>query len=129
MYALWSLGVNAVIFYTNSIFESAGSSLDPSLATIIVGIIQSLATCSSIFFVDRAGRKILLLISSAVMCVSLVLLGVFFQLQDLGKDGGLGWLPLVCLMVFMVAFSIGYGPIPWMMLGELIPLKVKGTSS
>ncbi len=115
-----------MIFYTANIFNSAGSTLDSNLSTIIVGIVQFVATCSSIFLVDKAGRKILLLISSAVMCVSLVVLGVFFRLQEDGKDEGLGWLPLVCLMIFMVAFSIGYGPIPWMMMGELIPQKVKG---
>jgi len=118
-------GINAVIFYTSDIFESAGSDLSNSLSTIIVGIVQFIATCSSIFMIDKAGRKILLLVSSSVMCVSLVVLGVFFQLKDNGKADGLGWLPLICLMIFMVAFSIGYGPIPWLMLGELIPQKVK----
>lgn len=115
-----------MIFYTKNIFKSTGSDLDENLATIIVGIVQFLATCSSIFLVDRAGRKILLLISSTLMSVSLVVLGIFFQLQDNGKGDGIGWLPLVCLMIFITAFSIGYGPIPWMMLGELIPQKVKG---
>ncbi|CAL8087068.1 unnamed protein product [Orchesella dallaii] len=118
-------GINAVIFYTSDIFSSAGSTMDENLSTIIVGIVQFVATVSSIFFVDRAGRKILLLISSAVMCGSLVVLGIFFQLQADGKDEGLGWLPLICLMLFICAFSIGYGPIPWLMLGELIPQKVK----
>lgn len=119
-------GVNAVIFYTSDIFKSAGSSMDDNVAAIVVGVVQCIATVSSIFLVDRAGRKILLLISSAFMCSSLVVLGIFFKLQSDGKGEGLGWLPLLCLMIFMIAFSIGYGPIPFVMLGELIPERVKG---
>lgn len=108
-------GINAVIFYTGKIFESANSGMSEKLQTNIVGIVQFIATCCSIPLVDRAGRKILLLISSAFMGVSLVVLGIFFQLDDNGKSEGLGWLPLVCLMIFITAFSIGYGPIPWLM--------------
>lgn len=118
-------GINAVIFYTTDIFKSAGSSMNDSVAAIVVGVVQCIATASSIFLVDRAGRKILLLLSASFMSASLVVLGIFFKLQKDGKADGLGWLPLVCLMVFMVAFSIGYGPIPFIMLGELIPERVK----
>ncbi|ODM88243.1 Facilitated trehalose transporter Tret1 [Orchesella cincta] len=118
-------GINAVIFYTYDIFQAAGTTMDENLSTIIFGSVQFGATVSTIFFVDRAGRKILLLVSSAVMCGSLVVLGIFFHLKENGNDEGLGLLPLICLMLFTWAFSIGYGPIPWVMLGELIPQKVK----
>lgn len=120
-------GINAVIFYTVEIFEDAGSDMDSNLSAIIIGIVQVVATFAAVMFVDRAGRRILLLLSDVVMCVSLVLLGIFFQLKE--NDGSvtesLGWLPLISLILFIVAFSVGYGPIPWMMTGELLPPNIK----
>lgn len=72
----------------------------------------------------------LLLISSGFMCLCTLLLGVFFYLKDNGEDvSAITWLPLVSLCVFMITFSIGFGPIPWMILGELFPPAIKGTAS
>ncbi|CAL8133475.1 unnamed protein product [Orchesella dallaii] len=122
-------GVNAVIFYTTDIFHSAGASLPDYLSTIIFGVVQLSATVLSTLLVDKAGRKILFLTSSAVMCVSLIALGIYFQLKSEGKNEGLGWLPLVSLMLFICAFSIGYGPLPWLLLGEMIPQKVKARAA
>ena len=112
----------------NSIFEDAGSSLDDSVATIIVGIVQVVATAASTMLVDRAGRKILLITSDVVMGLSLVMLGAYFFLQEdnnpVYKD--IGWLPLISLIIFILAFSLGYGPIPWMMVGEILPPRALG---
>ncbi|OXA48919.1 facilitated trehalose transporter Tret1 [Folsomia candida] len=119
-------GINAVIFYTSDIFEAAGSDLPALESAIIVTGIQVFATLGAVFVVDKLGRKILLIASASVMCVSLVALGLFFMLQSHSLDNGIGWLPLVSLMIFITAFSIGFGPLPWMMLGELLPAKTKG---
>lgn len=123
-------GVNAVIFYTSQIFEAAGSDLDPNVSSIIVGVVQFVATFVSTLVVDRLGRKILLICSAGVMCICQLLLGVFFYLKDDGQDvKDIGWLPLLSLCLFMVAFSIGFGPIPWMMVSELFPPSTKGFAS
>ncbi|XP_067006760.2 facilitated trehalose transporter Tret1 isoform X2 [Anabrus simplex] len=123
-------GINAVIFYTVDIFEAAGSTLAPSVATIIVGVIQVVITYVASLLMDRAGRKILLLLSSGVETLCLGLLGLYFCLKDSGTDvSNLGWLPLVSLAFFVVVFSLGFGPIPWMMMGELFPASVKGAAS
>ena len=113
-------GVNAVIFYTTDIFEDAGSTIDSSLATIIVGIVGSLSCFAGVVLVDRLGRKVLLIASEAIMGVCLLALGVFFFLttDDDSLKETLGWLPLVSLMLFIFAFSIGFGPIPWLMMGK-----------
>ena len=116
-------GIDAIIFYTVSIFHSAGSEIDDHLATIIVGLVQLVANFASLFVVDRAGRKPLLIASGALMCVALTALGTHFYLQKYGMDQGLGLLPLISLMVFMVGFSIGYCSIPFLLMGELIPEK------
>lgn len=70
---------------------------------------------------DRAGRRILLLISISVMTLSLGALGSFFFVRDLDAELAetLGWLPLTSLSIFIIAFALGFGPIPWLMVSEL----------
>lgn len=60
-----------------------------------------MATMVAVLIVDKLGRKILLAASASLMCISLVVLGLFFSLKEHSKDEGLGWLPLVSLMVFV----------------------------
>lgn len=121
-------GINAVIFYSNTIFKDSGSDLDPGVSTIIVGVIQVVATFVSSLVVDKLGRRLLLLFSIVVMGICLCGLGVFFYLLDANSDaiGSLGWLPITSLCLFMVAFSLGFGPVPWLMAGELFAPDIKG---
>jgi len=124
-------GINAVIFYTVQIFKDAGSTMDSNLSSIIIGIVQVVATMVAVVLVDRAGRRILLLISDVAMCAAIAVLGIFFQLKDNDESvkDSIGWLPLISLIIFITAFSVGYGPIPWMMMGELLPPNVKGQAA
>lgn len=120
-------GINAVIFYTNDIFTSAGSNISPVIATIIVGVVQTIATYISSLLVDKAGRKILLLQSCVIMGICLIILGVYFKLKVDGYQvASIGWLPLLCMVLFIVSFSMGFGPIPWMMMSELFPVEFRG---
>lgn len=122
-------GINAVIFYSNNIFESAGSNLDPTISAIIIGVVQVIATFVSILLVDKAGRRILLLLSDFIMGVSLCVLGVYFFMKSTTDVSGIGFLPLLSVVVFIVMFSLGFGPIPWMMVGELFAPEVKGIAA
>lgn len=123
-------GINAVIFNTSAIFASAGATIPAAIATIIVGVIQVVATFASSLAVDRLGRRVLLLFSALVMCLCLTALGVFFFLKETHGDEAsivqaISWLPLLSLSLFFVAFSLGFGPIPWMMAGELCLIDIK----
>jgi MFS family permease len=123
-------GINAVIFYTNNIFTAAGSDIDPVIATIIVGVVQTLATYVSSLLIEKAGRRILLLQSCIIMGVCLIILGIFFKLlQDEYDVSTVGWIPLLCLVLFIISFSLGFGPIPWMMMAELFAVEFRGTAS
>jgi len=123
-------GINAVIFYAQDIFEAAGSTLEPSICSIIVGVVQVLMTFASAVLIEKAGRKLLLLQSSIVMGSCLITLGVYFKLKDGGSDvSAIGWLPLAAVVLFIVSFSLGYGPIPWLIMGELFAPDVKGLAS
>lgn len=73
-------GVSAVVFYSNSIFKAAGSSLDKDLSSIVVGACLAGATFVSLFLVDRLGRRVLLLGSGAACFVCNVILGIYLLL-------------------------------------------------
>lgn len=123
-------GINAVIFYSNTIFASAGSSLDPNISNIIVGVVQVIVTGIATILVDKAGRRALLLFSDFVMALCLGVLGFYFFLKERGDDvSQISFLPLLSVVFFIVVFSLGYGPIPWMMVGELFAPEVKGSAT
>lgn len=124
-------GINVVLFYSQSIFEKAGSSMDPAVATILVGIVQVLASCATPLVADRLGRKIILLFSAAGMAVGLGLLGLFFYLDHEKSPlaASLSWLPIVSLIGFVIVYCVGFGPLPWAVFGEMFPSNVKSVAS
>jgi len=105
-------GIDAVVFYTVDIFREAGTNLDSNLSTIIVGGVQVISFFLSGVLIDRAGRRPLLLISATFMAISIFALGLFFKLSkdDPSVKDSMGWLPLSSLVLFCIAFSIGFGP-------------------
>lgn len=124
-------GINAVIFYTVKIFREAGSTIDENLCTIIVGAVNFLSTFVATVLIDRLGRKVLLYISNAAMIITLFILGGFFYAKNSEYEGidNYGWLPLVSFVIFVIGFSLGFGPIPWLMMGEILPAKVRGSAA
>lgn len=101
-------GINAVIFFAQDIFQAAGSTLDPAICTIIVGVVQVVMTVTSALLVEKAGRRLLLLQSSVIMGCCLVALGIYFQLKEGGQDvANLSILPLGSVVLFIVCFSLG----------------------
>lgn len=120
-------GINSVIFYSSKIFDAAGSTLSSSVCTILVGLAQVVSTLVSMVLIDKAGRKILLQISAAAMAVCLSVLAYFFMKKERGDDvSSMGLLPVVAVIVYILLFAIGFGPIPWMMSGEVLPADIKG---
>ncbi|KAF7389254.1 hypothetical protein HZH66_010391 [Vespula vulgaris] len=119
-------GVNAIIFYVGSIFSSAGGSLKPDVASIIVGAMQVGAVFVSTLIVDRLGRRLLLSVSIVAMFLCTLILGIYFYLTTVTDTSNIGWLPLLSVCVFIILFSLGFGPLPWMMIGELFAPEIKG---
>ena len=90
---------------------------------------QFIATFVSVMVVDKLGRRLLLLVSAIVMAISTIAMGVYFYLKDSDVNvSNLGWLPVCSLCVFIVMFSIGFGPVPWLMMGELFSSDIKGVA-
>ena len=79
---------------------------------------------------DRLGRRILLLVSALFMTVSISLLGMYFYFAKHEPDvaQSMAILPVVSLSVFVAMFSIGFGPIPWLMMSELFSPEVKSSA-
>lgn len=124
-------GIDVVQFYTQTIFEATGSSMPAEISSILMGSVQFLAGFITPLFVERLGRKVLLLASAIGMVISEVPLGIYFYLNtetdfDVEK---IFWLPTVSLMVYIVAFNYGFGPLPWTVMGEVFPSSVKSIAS
>ncbi|KAK4429263.1 Sugar transporter ERD6-like 6 [Sesamum alatum] len=123
-------GTNGVIFYSTTIFESAGIS-SSNAATVGVGAIQVIATGVSTWLVDRTGRRILLIVSSSGMALSLLVVAISFFLKGFVAEDSLlygifGITSVVGVVCMIVAFSLGMGPIPWLIMSEILPPKIKG---
>lgn len=124
-------GINALIYFTTTIFQKAESSLSSDIETIITGIVQLLGTLLAVMIIDRAGRRILLLASAVTCAFTALIIGVFFEAksQDPHSTMSLSWLPLVSMCAFFLIYSIGYGPISWILIGELFDVDIKGLAA
>ncbi|KAL3278380.1 hypothetical protein HHI36_013708 [Cryptolaemus montrouzieri] len=120
-------GINAVIFYTTSIFRASGSNMSASICTTIIGAVNLISSFIANGLIDRLGRRVLLQLSSILMTLGLGCLGFYYYVKEilLIDVSEYGFLPLTNLIIFVAGFSIGFGPIPWLMMGELVPVEVK----
>ncbi|XP_012862839.1 solute carrier family 2, facilitated glucose transporter member 8 [Echinops telfairi] len=104
-------GINAVMFYAETIFEEAKFK-DSNLASVVVGVIQVLFTAAAALIMDRAGRRLLLVAAEPVEAST-----------------GLAWLAVGSMCFFIAGFALGWGPIPWLLMSEIFPLHVKGVAT
>ncbi|KAM4745140.1 solute carrier family 2, facilitated glucose transporter member 8 [Anableps anableps] len=130
-------GINAIMFYAQNIFEQAHFK-ESNLASVIVALIQVIFTGVAALIMDKAGRKVLLVISGVVTMSSTTAFGVYFYLvskipsaASVGAAAAephpdLTWLALASMTIFIAGFSIGWGPIPWLIMSEVIPIRVRG---
>ncbi len=119
-------GINMVIYYAPTIFNFAGlpSASAAILASVGVGVVNVVLTVVAMMLIDRIGRRPLLLISLAGMAPSLFVLGLAFSLPQLSAS--LGWIAVVSLMSYVGSFAVGLGPVFWLVLSEIYPLRIRG---
>ncbi|XP_022940506.1 sugar transporter ERD6-like 6 isoform X2 [Cucurbita pepo subsp. pepo] len=123
-------GINAVLFYSSTIFAAAGVK-SSNAATFGLGAVQVIATAVTTWLVDRAGRRILLIVSTAGMTFSLLIVSSVFFLKGHTPDtsnlfGILSTLSVVGVVALVVFFSLGLGAIPWIIMSEILPINIKG---
>lgn len=116
-------GINAIAYFTPKIFAEAGFS-DPRnaiLATVLVGVVNVLATFLTILIIDRFGRRRLLLISQAGVIVTLLFLVLSFATENAFVDR----FAVIALVSYIFLYSVGLGPIVWVLISEIFPLTVR----
>lgn len=123
-------GYGAIIYYAQEILSLTGSSIEAGVGVMIVTGIQLLASLAAIVVIDRVDRRKLLLSSGLVDAASLTGVGLFFFIQTYDKEYAsyITWLPLLGLILYQVAFALGIGIIPYVLLGELFSINVKGAA-
>jgi sugar porter (SP) family MFS transporter len=117
-------GINTVIYFAPQIFQAAGLSGNSAsiLATAGVGAVNVLLTIVSMWLIDRAGRRVLLLWSLGGMAAMLALLAAGFALGT----SSLAWLTIGSLAAYVAFFAVGLGPVFWLLIAEIFPLAVRG---
>uniref|UniRef100_A0ACD5YKT1 Uncharacterized protein n=1 Tax=Avena sativa TaxID=4498 RepID=A0ACD5YKT1_AVESA len=117
-------GINALGFYTSYIFSSAGFS--GKLGTTLIGIIQIPITLFGALLMDRSGRRALLLVSSSGTFVGCFLTGLSFYFKAQGLYTELiPTLALYGILAYYAAYSIGMGPVPWVIMSEIFSIDMK----
>ncbi len=118
-------GINTVIYFAPTIFQSAGlsSAAISILATAGVGAVNVIMTIVSIRLIDHLGRRQLLFWSLGGMAVTLFVLSGAFRV---GISGQLGWVAVVSVAAYVGFFAIGLGPVFWLLIAEIFPLALRG---
>jgi SP family sugar:H+ symporter-like MFS transporter len=128
------VGINVVFYYGAVLWQAVGFSENDALAINVLSGALSIGACIvTVLLIDRIGRKPLLWIGSAGMAVSLALVVWAFASGSL-VDGhlqlpeGMGTLALVAANAYVVFFNISWGPVMWVMLGEMFPNQIRGSA-
>jgi sugar porter (SP) family MFS transporter len=119
-------GINTVIYYAPTIVQMAGipSASGAILATSGIGLVNVLMTVVAMVLLDRVGRRPLLIGGMLVMAIALAVLGLAFALT--GLAGSLGAIAVASMMVYVGAFAVSLGPIFWLLIAEIYPLRIRG---
>jgi len=128
------VGINVVFYYGAVLWQSVGfTESDALLINVISGGLSIAAVTVTVLLVDRIGRKPILLIGSIGMAVALATVVVAFTNATTAADGSLtlegiyGPLALVAANVYVIFFNFSWGPVMWVMLGEMFPNQIRGT--
>lgn len=119
-------GINTVIYYSSMVFLRAGLK-SPILGSILAGAINLGFTAVAATLMDRRGRKPLLQASFAGMAVSLVAVAVAILVP--ARPTVQGILTVALMLLYVAAFAVGCGPIPWVVLSEILPPRIKGPAA
>ena len=129
MFAQICTGINTIIYYAPTIFKTAGfdSNLTAIYATTGIGVVNFVMTIVAVFFTDRLGRKPLLYFGLTGVMLSLFALGTSFAFADV-LGASLKWVAVGSLVTYIICFAMSLGPIGWILVSEVFPLKIRGVA-
>ncbi|MBE1584359.1 SP family sugar:H+ symporter-like MFS transporter [Nonomuraea angiospora] len=128
------VGIDVIFYYSNSLWKSVGFDESASFGlSVLSSLINVLSTIAAIVLIDRVGRRRLLLVGSAGMVASLILVSIGFAQSvtvrgELTLPGSWGPLTLIGANAFVVCFAISWGPVVWVLLGEMFPNAIRGVA-
>jgi SP family sugar:H+ symporter-like MFS transporter len=129
------VGINVIFYYGETLWKLAGVSEEAALQRNILSGVVSIAACIvTIMVIDKIGRKPLLLIGSAGMAVSLFAMAYAFNSGTLDATGQLqltsnmGMVALIAANLYVIFFNGTWGPVMWVMLGEMFPNQIRGSA-
>jgi SP family sugar:H+ symporter-like MFS transporter len=129
------VGINSVFYYGATLWQAVGfTSADALAINVVTGVVNIVSTLVAMAFVDRVGRRPLLLWGSAGMAVTLGVLVAAFSTATVGAGGHValsphaGIIALVAANLYVFAFGVSWGPCVWILLGEMFPNRIRGTA-
>lgn len=127
MFAQICTGINTIIYYAPTIFKTAGfdSNLTAIYATTGIGVVNFIMTIIAVFFTDRIGRKPLLYFGLTGVMLSLFALGTSFAFAGV-LGSSLKWVAVGSLVTYIICFAMSLGPIGWILVSEVFPLRIRG---
>ncbi len=129
MFAQICTGINTIIYYAPTIFKSAGfdSHITAIYATTGIGVVNFLMTIVALYFTDKLGRKPLLYFGLTGVMLSLFALGASYSFADVLGDTQ-KWVAVGSLITYIICFAMSLGPVGWILVSEVFPLKIRGIS-
>ncbi|MDN3476455.1 sugar porter family MFS transporter [Pseudoalteromonas sp. APC 3355] len=127
------VGINVVFYYGAVLWQAAGfTESDALLINVISGMVSILAVFITMYFIDKVGRKPFLLIGSIGMTITLAAMVYAFLNAETGTSGNLelgeqGVVALVAANAYVFFFNLSWGPVMWVMLGEMFPNQIRGS--
>ena len=129
------VGINVIFYYSNVLWQAVGfSESEAAWSTVITSVINVATTLIAIALIDKIGRKPLLLIGSTGMAVTLLTMSVIFANATVGADGvpalpeGTDIIALIAANLFVVSFGMSWGPVVWVLLGEMFPNRIRAAA-
>ncbi|XP_067868138.1 solute carrier family 2, facilitated glucose transporter member 6 isoform X2 [Heterodontus francisci] len=147
-------GITVILVNMQLIFDSTSVILKGCYDAVLVGLVRLVSVCVAAWLMDKAGRRKLLFVSGAIMFISTLALGVYIKQDELknyhtntnvsivNADNltvkhllqhkmaqWLTFIPLISAMVYIFGYGLGWGPITWLLMSEILPIKVRGLAS
>ncbi|KAM7003694.1 solute carrier family 2, facilitated glucose transporter member 6 [Passerculus sandwichensis] len=141
-------GVTCILVYLQPIFKKTSVILKAEYDAALVGLVRLSAVVIAAVSMDKAGRKILLFVSAGVMLVSNLTMGLYIHFEPASHNGTVAnttlassanlpaeptnyitLIPLLATMFFIMGYAMGWGPITWLLMSEILPLKARGVAS
>ncbi|XP_077324297.1 solute carrier family 2, facilitated glucose transporter member 6 [Lithobates pipiens] len=140
-------GINPILTYLEPIFNRTKVILPGKYDAALVGLVRLLSVLVAAIVMDKAGRKILLFISGSLMMVASLAMGLYVHFTVDAKHNSttfnttligpgphvepnyLTVIPLICIMLYILGYAFGWGPITWLLMSEILPLKARGVAS